>query len=85
MKEFLEQNEDKITELKNFIKENNNDKRALISILHKAQEIFGYLPKELQQFIANEINIPSSKVYGVVTFYSFFNTEKKVNIQLMYA
>ncbi|HDL10029.1 NADH-quinone oxidoreductase subunit NuoE [Thermococci archaeon] len=47
----------------------------LIQVLHRAQEIFGYLPKEVQFFVAKELNIPLSSVYGVVTFYNFFRTE----------
>ncbi len=49
-----------------------NDPGELINVLHKAQGIFGYLPAEVQEVIARELNIPVAKVYGVVTFYSFF-------------
>ena len=44
----------------------------LINILHKTQQTFGYLPAEVQEVIAEKIEIPAAKVYGVVTFYSFF-------------
>lgn len=47
-------------------------KENLIGILHHAQELFGYLPPKLQQHIAQKLDIPSAKVYGVVTFYSYF-------------
>jgi len=50
---------------------------ALISVLHKAQDIFGYLPIEVQNYVAHKLDIPSSKVYGVVTFYSYFTMTKK--------
>ena len=50
---------------------------ALIQTLHKAQDIFGYLPTAVQNHIAHKLDLPSSKVFGVVTFYSFFNTVKK--------
>ena len=50
---------------------------ALIAVLHKAQDIFGYLPIEVQNHIAQKLEIPASKVYGVVTFYSFFTMKKK--------
>jgi len=50
---------------------------ALISVLHKAQDIFSYLPTEVQNHIAHKLDIPSSKVYGVVTFYSYFTMTKK--------
>jgi len=59
-------------ELEQFIDELSDKNGALISALHRAQEIFGYLPKEVQQFVAKKLNIPVSKVYGVVSFYSFF-------------
>lgn len=50
---------------------------SLIMILHAAQEIYGYLPLELQKFIALRMGLPLSKVYGVVGFYSFFSTEER--------
>ena len=50
---------------------------SLIMVLHAAQEIFGYLPMELQQFIADGMDIPVSEVCGVVSFYSFFSTQKR--------
>lgn len=50
---------------------------SLIMILHAAQEIYGYLPLELQKFIAIRMNLPLSKVYGVVGFYSFFSMEER--------
>lgn len=73
-KELLEK---KYKDLEEFMECQNNDKVNLISILHKAQEIFGYLPIEVQKFVAEKLNIPYSKVYGVVTFYSFFSTAEK--------
>jgi len=53
-------------------REFNNNPGELINVLHRAQGIFGYLPAEVQEVIARELNIPVAKVYGVVTFYSFF-------------
>ncbi|NLW19327.1 MAG: NAD(P)H-dependent oxidoreductase subunit E [Candidatus Cloacimonetes bacterium] len=47
-------------------------RNPLIEVLRQAQEIFGYLPVEVQEFIAREMNIPANKVFGVVTFYNFF-------------
>lgn len=46
--------------------------RALIHVLHRAQHIFGYLPVEVQQHIAHKTDVPISKIYGVVSFYTFF-------------
>jgi NADH:ubiquinone oxidoreductase subunit E len=49
----------------------------LIQILHIAQEIYGHLSLELQQYIAEKLNKPLSEVSGVVTFYSFFSTKPR--------
>ncbi len=49
----------------------------LIQCLHKAQEVFGYLPEEVQMAVAKPLNLHLSEVYGVVSFYSFF-TDKPV-------
>jgi bidirectional [NiFe] hydrogenase diaphorase subunit len=45
---------------------------ALIEVLHKAQELFGYLDDDLLLFIAYKLKLPPSRVYGVATFYHFF-------------
>lgn len=50
---------------------------TLIPVLEEAQGIVGYLPVELQEYIARGLNIPGSTVYGVVTFYSFFSMVPK--------
>jgi NADH-quinone oxidoreductase subunit E/NADP-reducing hydrogenase subunit HndA len=63
---------EKLDELKAVCKSFNNDKGELINVLHKAQGIFGYLPAEVQEVIAKELNISVAHVYGVVSFYSFF-------------
>ena len=55
------------------IAEHKDEKGALMPILQKAQEIYGYLPIEVETIIANEMGIPLEKVYGVVTFYSQFS------------
>ena len=67
----------KIDELLAVCDEHNNDPGELINILHAAQGIFGYLPREVQEIIAGRLHIPVSKVYGVVTFYSFFTMTPK--------
>ena len=45
---------------------------ALIEILHKAQELFGYLEDDLLLFVSVKLKLPPSRVYGVATFYHFF-------------
>lgn len=63
--------------LLNIIKEHRSDKGALMPILQQAQEIYGYLPIEVQTIISNELDIPLEKIYGVVTFYSQFSLYPK--------
>ncbi|MDI9529290.1 MAG: NAD(P)H-dependent oxidoreductase subunit E [Candidatus Cloacimonadota bacterium] len=63
--------------LRAVIAERKNLRNPLIEILRNAQEIFGYLPIEVQEFIAQEMNIPASKIYGVVTFYNFFSMKPR--------
>lgn len=69
--------EEKIADLIQVCAERDNDPGELINILHAAQEIFGYLPAEVQEIVAAQLHIPVSRVYGVVTFYSFFTMTPK--------
>ena len=50
---------------------------ALIEVLHKAQELFGYLEDDLLLFVAYRLKLPTSRVYGVATFYHFFTLKPK--------
>lgn len=65
-------NSDKLSVLNEYIATQPDAKGSIIHILHKGQEIFGYLPKELQLYIARATDLPAAKVNGIVTFYSFF-------------
>lgn len=67
----------KTAELLAICNEHENQPGELINILHKAQHLFGYLPAEVQQIIARQLKIPVSRVYGVVTFYTFFTMTPK--------
>ena len=64
-----------------FIKETcskfNNDPQELINVLLGCQEHFGYLPAEVQEVISEHLYVPLAKIYGVVTFYSFFTMTPK--------
>ncbi len=70
-------NAEMFAELDEFIDSLKCDEKELIAILHRAQGIFGYLPMVVQTHIAKKLNINVSKVYGVVTFYSFFTMVPK--------
>ena len=62
--------------LEKVLKEHNYQETALLEILHRAQEIYGYLDKDLLMDISGSLNIPPSHIYGVATFYSYFKLRK---------
>ena len=68
---------EKYAQLDAFIESLPTTKGELIRVLHTAQGIFGYLPKEVQIYVAQKLDVPVSKVYGVVSFYSYFTAEPK--------
>ena len=59
------------------IAELKDEKGALMPILQKAQDIYGYLPYEVQKIISDETGIPMEKIYGVATFYAQFALNPK--------
>lgn len=61
-----------LNKIKEICKSFDNKEGELINVLHKTQEHFGYLPAEIQEAVAQELKMSIAKVYGVVTFYSFF-------------
>lgn len=68
----VELKEHQLKELKEICKSFNYDSGELINVLHKTQHVFGYLPAEVQEVIAKELNTSIAHVYGVITFYSYF-------------
>ena len=68
---------EKFEALQQVIDELRNEPGALMPIMQRAQDIFGYLPEEVQNYIAKELDIPVSDIYGVATFYAQFNLEPK--------
>jgi NADH:ubiquinone oxidoreductase subunit E len=71
------EDEKKYGEIANVIDLYKDREGSLIQILHLAQEIYGYLPLDLQRFIADSLDKPLSEVSGVITFYSFFSTKPR--------
>ena len=59
------------------IAEKQNEKGALMPILQKAQEIYGYLPIEVQTIISDKTGVSLEKIYGIVTFYAQFSLNPK--------
>jgi len=75
---MLDKNDKRITELKTFIADTENNEHSesyLIAVLHKVQGMFGYLDKEVMDIVAEEMNIPTAHIWGVATFYHYFNLE----------
>ena len=79
---LLQEQKSRRDELLKVISELKDEKGALMPIMQKAQEIYGYLPIEVQAMISDETGIPLEKVYGVSTFYSQFALQPKGKNQI---
>lgn len=66
-----------IKEIKQIIENRKNMETPLMMILSDLQNKYGYIDLEVQQIVADELNLPVSEVYGVVTFYSYFSLQPK--------
>ncbi len=69
-------------QLMEIIAELKDTKGALMPIMQQAQDIYGYLPYEVQKMISDETGIPLEKIYGVATFYSMFSLYPKGKYQI---
>ncbi|AEJ61774.1 NADH dehydrogenase (ubiquinone) 24 kDa subunit [Spirochaeta thermophila DSM 6578] len=63
-------------ELMSFIDQWKEKPGNLIMVLHKTQEIYGYIPREIAMELAKVLDVPLAKIYGVITFYHFFKLRK---------
>ncbi|MFO8063923.1 MAG: NAD(P)H-dependent oxidoreductase subunit E [Spirochaetota bacterium] len=63
-------------ELMEFITEWKEKPGNLIMILHRTQEVYGYVPRSIAVELSRVLDIPLAKIYGVVTFYNYFKTNK---------
>ena len=75
-------NDSRYDQLLEVIKKNESVPGSLIQTMHEAQEIFGYLPIEVQKFIAEHTGKPLAEVYGVATFYAQFTMQPKGKYQI---
>ena len=71
-----EQIETMTPEIKAFIDEWKNKPGNLIMVLHKVQQTYGYIPRNIAIETAELLDVPLAKIYGVVTFYNFFKLQK---------
>jgi NADH:ubiquinone oxidoreductase subunit E len=70
----------RIAELDTFIGENPDPvdpQGSLIAVLHRAQDLFGYLPREVMDHVSEKLVVPAADVYGVATFYSYFTLQPR--------
>jgi NADH:ubiquinone oxidoreductase subunit E len=65
------------------IKREGSSPDSLIQVLHGVQESLGYLPKDVQSYIAKKLGVPQARVSGVVSFYNFFKTKKDAEHVIM--
>ena len=68
--------------LRHVIEAHKGQPGATMPVLQAAQEIFGYLPEEVQIMVAEGLDIPLSEIYGVASFYSFFSLNPKGKYQI---
>lgn len=68
---------DNLTPLKEIIAKHKGAPGCAMPVLQETQEVYGYLPIELQNTIADELGVSLSEIYGIVTFYSQFTLEQK--------
>jgi NADP-reducing hydrogenase subunit HndA len=52
-------------------------KGHLMGVLHKVQELFGYIPREAMDFISAKMDVPTAHIYGMATFYNYFSLKPK--------
>ena len=74
---LFEGTEKQMADLLRCIDEHKGEAGALMPVLHEAQDIYGYLPAEVQTVIADGLGLPLAEVYGVATFYSQFSLTPK--------
>ncbi|MHB9093378.1 MAG: NADH-quinone oxidoreductase subunit NuoE family protein [Eubacteriales bacterium] len=72
-----QEHDEKLAKLNEVIDEFKEQPGALIPVLHKAQQIYGYLPEEVQYHISQGMRVPLADVYGVVTFYALFTMKPR--------
>jgi bidirectional [NiFe] hydrogenase diaphorase subunit len=72
----MSQSDKRISMLDKTIKEHDYQKSSLLEILHRAQELYGYIDKDLLNYVADALQLPPSHVYGVAAFYNYFRLIK---------
>ena len=77
MCDFITRNKELFEQLDIFINSIDNKEDSLMHILHKAQNLFGYIPKDVQSYISKKLDVSHVKISDLIKFYSYFNTKLK--------
>ncbi|MBN1493080.1 MAG: NADH-quinone oxidoreductase subunit NuoE [Candidatus Omnitrophica bacterium] len=73
MENVQDQKLDKLKQYMESVKGEEHPESYLIAILHRVQELYGYLPQEIMDQVASAMSIPTAHIWGVATFYHYFN------------
>ena len=73
---------EELSKIEEILESYRGQKKMLIPVLEKVQDVAGYLPDKLQRMVADALDVPLSRVYGVVTFYSFFTMQPRGKHQI---
>lgn len=76
-------NNEKIAEIQKYIDKFQDKRGNLISILRKAQDLFGYISPNLQEYLSQRTGLSKAEIYGVVTFYNYFSITPKGKYNIM--
>lgn len=74
--------EEQVKEFNSLLEENKNRKDCIMPVLQKTQSIFGYIPEESVALISNALNIATSEIFGIITFYSQFTLTPKAKYNI---
>ncbi|MEC9488042.1 MAG: NAD(P)H-dependent oxidoreductase subunit E [Halanaerobium sp.] len=74
--------EEDYSRISQIIEKHAGKKGALMLILKEVQDLIGFLPREVQSFIARKMNLPLGEIYSTITFYAFFNLKPKGKYQI---
>lgn len=73
MTEVIQDKRDQLSEFMDEVSQKEYADSYLIAVLHKAQDLYGYLPQDVMDSVAEKMQIPTAHIWGVATFYHYFN------------
>lgn len=82
IKEEMKEDFKKLDEYISGVNVLNDRQGTLMGVLHKVQDIFGYIPESSMDYISEKLGIPTAHIYGMATFYNFFSLKPKAKYQI---